>query len=237
MTARIYSLDPIHGYIPVTLSGHRNSLVGVYFAGEGDVIYTVSKDAATFVWEWMDRDVIASDALAAMGEGEEAAPRAPRKITPASSMLASRSRFHEVPDPAAAAGSKDYSILSGEWRLLQKHFFMQEHAKVCVVDGGMVCCHATHAHAAWHAVQVYSSSFHSSTGLLVVGFSSGIFGIYTMPDCTLMHTLSISQHRIHASAINSTGEWLAFGSRTLGQLLVWEWRSESCKSMNACFRL
>lgn len=28
-------------------------------------------------------------------------------------------------------------------------------------------------------------------------------------------------------SINSTGEWLAFGCRSLGQLLVWEWASES----------
>jgi periodic tryptophan protein 2 len=28
-------------------------------------------------------------------------------------------------------------------------------------------------------------------------------------------------------AVNSTGEWLAFGSAKLGQLLVWEWKSES----------
>jgi WD40 repeat protein len=77
--------------------------------------------------------------------------------------------------------------------------------------------------------QVYSASYHVASGLLIVGFSSGIFGIYTMPECSLVHTLSISQHRIHTCAVNSSGEWLAFGSRTLGQLLVWEWQSESCK--------
>jgi hypothetical protein len=38
---------------------------------------------------------------------------------------------------------------------------------------------------------------------------------------------SISQKRITAVAVNSTGEWLAFGSAKLGQLLVWEWKSES----------
>ena len=38
---------------------------------------------------------------------------------------------------------------------------------------------------------------------------------------------SISQKRITAVAINSTGEWLAFGCAKLGQLLVWEWKSES----------
>ena len=28
-------------------------------------------------------------------------------------------------------------------------------------------------------------------------------------------------------AVNVTGEWLAFGCSSLGQLLVWEWQSES----------
>ena len=38
---------------------------------------------------------------------------------------------------------------------------------------------------------------------------------------------SISQNDIDFVAINKTGEWLAFGASKLGQLLVWEWQSES----------
>lgn len=38
---------------------------------------------------------------------------------------------------------------------------------------------------------------------------------------------SISQHRISSVAINESGDWLAFGSSSLGQLLVWEWQSET----------
>ena len=38
---------------------------------------------------------------------------------------------------------------------------------------------------------------------------------------------SISQSNIDYVTINRTGEWLAFGSSKLGQLLVWEWQSES----------
>ena len=41
------------------------------------------------------------------------------------------------------------------------------------------------------------------------------------------HLRSISQNKVTACAINTSGEWLAFGSSTLGQLLVWEWQSES----------
>ena len=40
-------------------------------------------------------------------------------------------------------------------------------------------------------------------------------------------SFSISQHKVTTCAINASGEWLAFGSSTLGQLLVWEWQSES----------
>lgn len=42
-----------------------------------------------------------------------------------------------------------------------------------------------------------------------------------LPPC------SISQQRITGVAVNDTGEWLAFGCRGLGQLLVWEWQSET----------
>ena len=38
---------------------------------------------------------------------------------------------------------------------------------------------------------------------------------------------SISQQKINSVAVNSSGEWLAFGCKEVGQLLVWEWQSES----------
>ena len=38
---------------------------------------------------------------------------------------------------------------------------------------------------------------------------------------------SISQQKISSVAVNRTGEWLAFGCSSLGQLLVWEWQSET----------
>jgi periodic tryptophan protein 2 len=48
-----------------------------------------------------------------------------------------------------------------------------------------------------------------------------------MPTFTPIHTLSISNEKISSVAINPSGEWLAFGASRLGQLLVWEWQSES----------
>lgn len=96
-------------------------------------------------------------------------------------------------------------LATGTYRIEAKHYFQQNHAKV-------VC-------AALHRTKGYN--------LLVVGFSSGLFGLYELPDFNNIHTLSIGTHKITTVAINSTGEWLAFGSPELGQLLVWEWKSET----------
>ncbi|CAG8579166.1 16574_t:CDS:2 [Rhizophagus irregularis] len=93
--------------------------------------------------------------------------------------------------------------LAKKWVIVSRHYFNQSSAKV-------VC-----------------SAYHAASKLLVIGFSSGIFGIWEMPEFNNIHTLSISQKRIDSVTINATGEWLAFGSSKLGQLLVWEWQSES----------
>lgn len=89
------------------------------------------------------------------------------------------------------------------WRIVNKHYFMQNNTSL------------------------RCAAYHADSNLLVAGFSNGIFGLYEMPDFNMIHTLSISQNDIDFVTINKTGEWLAFGASKLGQLLVWEWQSES----------
>ncbi|KAJ4718323.1 periodic tryptophan protein 2 [Melia azedarach] len=48
-----------------------------------------------------------------------------------------------------------------------------------------------------------------------------------MPDFVCIHLLSISREKITTAVFNELGNWLTFGCAKLGQLLVWEWRSES----------
>ena len=72
-----------------------------------------------------------------------------------------------------------------------------------------------------------SCDYHTGLSLLVAGFSSGVFGVYQLPDFTCFHMLSISSHKISTSVFNAAGNWLAFGCASLGQLLVWEWRTET----------
>lgn len=77
------------------------------------------------------------------------------------------------------------------------------------------------------STSVICTAFHPLTSLLVVGFANGVFGLYTLPDVSPLHTLSISSEKITSVCTSSDGAWLAFGCAGTGQLLVWEWASES----------
>ena len=106
-------------------------------------------------------------------------------------------------EEAAEARTKPLPPHRWSLNIADKHYFLQDHAKViCAV-------------------------LHKATDVLVVGFSNGVFGLYEMPEFNNIHTLSISQTRITTAAVNASGEWLAFGCAAQGQLLVWEWQSET----------
>ncbi|KAJ7682953.1 WD40-repeat-containing domain protein [Mycena rosella] len=109
----------------------------------------------------------------------------------------------DEPVASTSQGTGTNIIANTRWGVHKRHYFNQAGTKV-------VC-----------------TTFHAPSNLLVVGFSTGIFGLWEMPAFSNIHTLSISQEKISSVAINPSGEWLAFGARKLGQLLVWEWQSES----------
>ncbi|KAJ6826880.1 periodic tryptophan protein 2-like protein [Iris pallida] len=90
-----------------------------------------------------------------------------------------------------------------KWELVKKDFFMQAPARLTACD------------------------YHRELDMVVVAFSNGVFGLYQMPDFVCIHLLSISREKITTAVFNKLGNWLTFGCAKLGQLLVWEWRSES----------
>nr|XP_018897803.1 PREDICTED: periodic tryptophan protein 2 homolog [Bemisia tabaci] len=76
-------------------------------------------------------------------------------------------------------------------------------------------------------VSLTCADYHKGTHILVTGFSNGSFFIHELPDVNLIHSLSISENSISSLALNKTGDWLAIGCSLRGQLVVWEWQSES----------
>ena len=69
--------------------------------------------------------------------------------------------------------------------------------------------------------------YHQKTKILVSAFSNGVFLLLSLPDVSLIHSLAISEQAIESVCFNKSGDWIAFGCPDLGQLLVWEWQSET----------
>ena len=110
-------------------------------------------------------------------------------------------RWQYLPSPDA--DPENISDEDERWRISDRHYFFQEQA------------HLT------------TAALHAPSNLLVTGFSNGLLMLHELPDFSEVHKLSISASNIDTVSINKTGEWLDFGSSALGQLLVWEWQSES----------
>uniref|UniRef100_A0A7R9V1J8 Small-subunit processome Utp12 domain-containing protein n=1 Tax=Chlamydomonas euryale TaxID=1486919 RepID=A0A7R9V1J8_9CHLO len=99
---------------------------------------------------------------------------------------------------------EDFPFLArGKWSLSEKHYLCQRGARVSAAD------------------------LHGGTGTLVAGYTNGLFELVQLPAFDSLQALSVSKERVTSVAFNASGDWIAVGCAKLGQLLVWEWRSDS----------
>mmetsp|Transcript_57770 Transcript_57770/g.161155 ORF Transcript_57770/g.161155 Transcript_57770/m.161155 type:complete len:1040 (-) Transcript_57770:236-3355(-) len=75
--------------------------------------------------------------------------------------------------------------------------------------------------------KVTRCAFDRDSKIFLAGFSEGIFMLYELPEFQTLQTLSLGNQSLDAVALGAKGDWVAVGSSGLGQLLVWEWRSET----------
>ncbi|KOM39427.1 hypothetical protein LR48_Vigan03g280900 [Vigna angularis] len=204
LTARILCLKKLNSggkKKPFLLLGHRDSVVGSFFGVNSKTSRVCKAYTITrdcYLFSWG----FTSDSG---GEAEGSKPPSPgtperdaeRNLEVVENDGVKKRKKIDVED-----GDEGY-LSKGKWELLRKDGFMQGWAKVTACD------------------------YHRGLDMVVVGFSNGVFGLYQMPDFVCIHLLSISREKITTAVFNELGNWLTFGCVKLGQLLVWEWRSES----------
>ncbi|TVY52781.1 Periodic tryptophan protein 2-like [Lachnellula cervina] len=191
-------------------TGHYDTVQSLEWSSDSRFFLSAAKDLTARIWSLDPEDGFIPTTLAGHREGVLSAFFSKDQETIYTiSKDGAVFQWAYLRDPNAPLPEDDEEMEDADedsrtrWRITERHFFSRNNTKV------------------------NCAAFHAESNLLVVGFSDGVFGLYEMPEFNEIHTLSISQNDIDFVTINKTGEWLAFGASKLGQLLVWEWQSES----------
>lgn len=209
------------------LSGHRDPLIGTYFGRDSRDAYTISHQGAVFTWKYSKhppteepssefKEGSAPAAIDDQNDDEkqeeeeehdgvndkdsesDPEPEEPEEDNAEDLPKVKRQKMTKPRNPDTVVRKK-----AGSWKLEERKFLWEDHADITSV------------------------AYNRQTGLLVLGYNRGMFALYELPGCVNIHRLSVSTGSINTASINSTGEWLLLGSSSLGQICVWEWKSES----------
>lgn len=204
LTARIYANIFSNSVTLSVLTGHRDEIIGSYFHRSGTQVFTVATDGGLFTW---NREEASGEEMVVDDDSDEDTLKKDDKESDSDSDDEEDQDPDQVyADEIARRAKKATKVVQrarSQWQLTDRQL-LRDH------QGDVVC-----------------TSYSRTNSILALGFSSGVFGLYEMPGCTNLQRLSVSNSMINSIALNSTGEWLALGVADKGQLLVWEWKSES----------
>ncbi|KAL0354768.1 UNVERIFIED_CONTAM: Periodic tryptophan protein 2 [Sesamum radiatum] len=215
LTVRLFHLNKgknkknVYGK-PYLFLGHRDVIVGAFFGVDKKTnavtkVYTLSRDGAIFTWGYNINGAKLKDMEADFSEpdspGTPVQGQGQNGEDGNDANLRKRKGFDGKVDELDEENGRHLHKM--KWELLKKNLFMQTPAKLTACD------------------------YHKGLDMVVVGFSNGVFALYQMPDFVCIHLLSISREKITTAVFNGLGNWLTFGCAKLGQLLVWEWKSET----------
>ncbi|XP_012279845.1 periodic tryptophan protein 2 homolog [Orussus abietinus] len=212
---QLYSLERFKNFKMYTLGSHSDSVVGCFFEANSYDIFTTSRNGHLCVWECnMDPNELVSF--------QPPVKKSKRNTESDAEDNVDLDRAIEQPNnktrPNVRSSSAQKAVIFRgklgrrerfHYKRLARHYLADEVRK-----------------DAKDAV-LTAATYHAATRIFVAGFSNGAFSLYEMPEVNAIHSLSIANQRISSIAINSSGDWIALGCSKLGQLLVWEWQSET----------
>ena len=189
-----------------TYAGHHDTVQGIEWSSDSRFLLSAGKDLTARIWSLDSERGFTPTTLAGHRESVLGAWFSIDQeiifTTSQDGALFTWQYTQMLPTNGDITSVKEHEA-PHQWQIVQRHYFMQKHSKV------------------------KCAAYRAEHNLFVAGFSDGLFGLYELPDFNMIHSLSISQSDIDCVALNNSGEWLAFGASKFGQLLVWEWQSES----------
>ena len=232
---RILNLFKIPGYYPYTFTGHKKKIITALFSKDMNRIYSISQDGLLLIWKFVDEQSdefkkhinfvknikpkknYKYDKIYKKHEkNEEEEENGDDKNN--DNILGLDSDEEENDESIKEENNIDTKYYSEFEKKILKGRFILEKKEQFVINSKVVMCEIT---------QNISSDLSEDNNILVLGLQNGSFSIYSMNNFENKYSLKISDAKISSLSINPSGKWIAFGSKYLNQLFVWEWKSES----------
>jgi periodic tryptophan protein 2 len=253
-TVRLWTRETTRHFVPQTLLGHKRSIVGLHLSSDDTAdttdsnsknvknairyCYSISQDGAMVTWQakyrsfldpnaneqlhvdsdenkgqGLQQDLADDDEEAAVddfftggGAAAAAADVPPRK----------RSKTTTTANDKFNNTTQAHHLVYATWSIQARHYLSSSSEGGGSGGGGS------------GSTVVTCTTFCPRAGLVAVGYSTGLFGIYQLHDLANIHTLSVGSNQlVQTCVLNTSGDWLALACPTSQQLLVWEWKSET----------
>ena len=232
---RILNLFKIPGYYPYTFTGHKKKIITALFSNDMNRIYSISQDGLLLIWKFVDeqsdefkkhinfvknikpkKNYKYDKIYKKQEKNEEEEENDDDKNN--DNILGLDSDEEENDESIKEENIIDTKYYSEFEKKILKGRFILEKKEQFVINSKVVMCEIT---------QNISSELSEDNNILVLGLQNGSFSIYSMNNFENKYSLKISDAKISSLSINPSGKWIAFGSKYLNQLFVWEWKSES----------
>ena len=232
---RILNLFKIPGYYPYTFTGHKKKIITALFSKDMNRIYSISQDGLLLIWKFVDEQ--SDEFKKHINFVKNIKPKKNYKYDKVykkhekneeeeendddkndDNILGLDSDEEENDESIKEENNIDTKYYSEFEKKILKGRFILEKKEQFVINSKVVMCEIT---------QNISSELSEDNNILVLGLQNGSFSIYSMNNFENKYSLKISDAKISSLSINPSGKWIAFGSKYLNQLFVWEWKSES----------
>ncbi|XP_012140709.1 periodic tryptophan protein 2 homolog isoform X2 [Megachile rotundata] len=221
MSIKVYGIEKFENFRSLSLGSHSHVIVACFFEKKSYDLSTISKNGRLSIWEctidpddlvqWephTKRDKKDDSDTEDDVDVDKAIEKTDKQIKAYERNLQQSQNSVEADQDNNSDNDTDVKRL--RYKRLSRHYLaniVQKEQK--------------------EVVKLTAAAYHKETSILIVGFNNGSFYLYEMPEVNMIHSLSISQQYISSISVNSTGDWIALGCSTAGQLLVWEWQSET----------
>ena len=228
---RILNVFKIKGYYPFTFTGHKKKIITALFSRDMNRIYSISQDGLLLIWKFVDEK--SEEFQKHLNFVKNIKPKKNYKydkiykkknikeenednnISLKSEDEEENNENSDEEENMSLDNEKEIKYYSEFEKKILKGRFILEKKEQFVTNSKVVMCEIT------------QNVENEDKNILVLGLKNGSFSIYSMNNFENKYSLKISDAKISSLSINPSGKWIAFGSKYLNQLLVWEWKSET----------